>query len=214
VKNSSLRYVLLTDVAGSRQISDRKGFEKRLEETLKRVQHRYASVFEMPVQVWKGLDETAALLQEPWRLYSIMDSIDEGIAPYKMRFVMVKGKVDVIPADGNVSRADGEAFHLAAARMLDLKREGQKFSCYTGNEAFDKAWYAQLNLLWLVKSVWTKRQRTVYRMYGDTGRQEEVARQLHITQQQVSKTLKSIAAAQVQALEKTSLDWAEKELKG
>jgi len=53
----------------------------------------------------------------------------------------------------------------------------------------------------------------VYRMYNETGRQEEVARRLHISQQQVSKTLKSIAAAQVQALEKTSLDWAEKELK-
>jgi DNA-binding CsgD family transcriptional regulator len=213
VKNSPLKYVLLTDVAGSRQIGDRRSFEKRLDETLKEVQQLYAPVFEMPIQVWKGLDEAAALLKEPWQLYKVMDHIDDSIAPHKMRFVVVKGSVDVVPTDGNIARADGEAFHLAAARMLALKRDGLKFSCHTGNEAFDKAWSAQLNLLWLLKSGWTERQRTVYRMYNETGRQEEVARRLHISQQQVSKTLKSIAAAQVQALEKTSLDWAEKELK-
>ena len=213
VKNSPQKYVLLTDVAGSRQIKDRKSFEKKWDGTLKEVQKQYAPVFEMHMQVWKGLDEAAALLKEPWRLYNVMDRIDDGIAPYKMRFVVVKGRVDVMPADGSIFKADGEAFHQAAARMLDLKREGLKFSCHTGNEAFDKAWSAQLNLLWLVKSGWTERQRTVYRLYGETGRQEEVARRLHISQQQVSKTLQSIAAAQVQALEKTSLEWAEMELK-
>src|SRR5215218_3086770 len=111
MKKSPLKYVLLSDVVGSRKIKDRKGFEKKLAATLQRVQQQYAQVFEMPIQVWKGLDETAAMLKEPWKLYEVMDLIDESIAPYKMRFVVVKGSIDVMPQSGVISEADGEAFH-------------------------------------------------------------------------------------------------------
>src|SRR5215218_3455983 len=143
MKKSPLKYVLLSDVVGSRKIKDRKGFEKKLAATLQKVQQQYAGVFEMPIQVWKGLDETAAMVKAPWQLYPVMDRIDEGLAPYKMRFVVVKGSVDVLPQNGDISKADGEVFHMAAARMLDLKKQGLKFSCATGDDAFDKAWQGQ-----------------------------------------------------------------------
>lgn len=211
MKKGTLKYVLLSDVVGSRKIKDRKGFEKKLSETLQKIQQQYADVFEMPIQVWKGLDETAAMLKQPWRLYEVMDAIDERLLPYKMRFVLVKGGIDVMP-QRDISKADGEVFHLAAARMLELKREGLKFNCHTGNEAFDAAWGGQINLLWLVKQGWTERQRSVYRLYCETGLQGEVAKRLKISQQNVSKTLKSIAAAQVQALEKTLAGWTENSL--
>lgn len=213
MKKSQVKYVLLTDVVGSRKIKDRNTFEKKLAEAMQNVQKQHADVFEMPIQVWKGLDETAAMLKEPWKLYKIMDSIDEGIAPFKMRFVLVKGTVDVAPQNNDISKADGEVFHMAAARMFELKKEGLKFSCLTGNEAFDKAWQTQINLLWLVKESWTERQRKIYRLYCETGLQDEVAKRLKISQQNVSKTLKSIAATQVQALEKMTLDWTEKSFK-
>jgi len=212
VKNSS-KYVLLSDIVGSRKIKDRKGFETKLTKTLQQVQERYAGIFEMPIQVWKGLDETAAMLNEPWHLYKVMDAIDAGIAPERMRFVLVKGVVDVLPKQGTIAEADGAAFHTAAAEMLLLKKSGLKFSCQTGNKAFDTAWQAQVNLLWLVKQDWTERQRSLYRLYGETGLQEEVAKRLNISQQNVSKTLKSIAATQVQTLEKGLAEWTETSLK-
>jgi hypothetical protein len=213
MEKKTFKYVLLSDVVGSRRISDRKKFEKKLSATLLKVQQRFRSVFETPVQVWKGLDETAALVKEPWRLYDVMDAIDEGIAPYTMRFVLVKGEVDVLPKDGDVTKADGEAFHMAAAQMLELKESGLKFSCRTGDKALDEAWRVQVNLLWLVKKEWTERQRSVYRLYCETGLQDAMAKQLKIVQQTVSKTLKSISAAQVQELEKTLAHWAESQLK-
>ena len=212
MKKTGLKYVLLSDVVASRKIKDRKGFEKKLAATLQKVQQQYARVFEMPIQVWKGLDETAAMVKEPWQLYPVLDKIDEGLWPYKMRFVVIRGVVDVLPQNGDISKADGEAFHVAAAQMLELKRAGLKFRCQTGNEAFDKAWQGQLNLLWLVKEP-GRNGRAGYRMYCQTGVQEEVARRLKITQQNVSKTLKSIAATQVQALENNLAGWTEQELK-
>ena len=213
MKKNALKWVLLSDVVGSRKIKDRKIFEKRLAETLQQVQQQHAQVFEMPIQVWKGLDETAAMLKQPEQLYKVMDSIDEGIAPFQMRFVLVKAAVDVLPQDGDISKADGDAFHLAAARMLLLKKWGLKFSCQTGNETFDLAWQGQINMLWLIKRGWTDRQRCVYRLYNETGVQEDVAKQLNISQQNVSKTLKSIAAAQVHTLEETLARWTEWQFK-
>ncbi len=207
------KFILLSDIAGSRNITDRKRFEKKLAATLQQVQQQYADVFEMPIQVWKGLDETAAMLRAPWQLYNVMDAVDEGIAPLTMRFVLVRGRVDTMPEDGNISKADGEAFHIAAARMLELKKEDLKFSCATGDADFDAAWQGQLNLLWLLKRGWTARQRIIYRMYRETALQDVVAKKLGISQQTVSKTLKSIYAAQVQTLEKNIAHWTEQQLR-
>src|SRR5215204_4244060 len=124
MKKAVFKYVMLSDVVGSRKIKDRKKFERILTETLQSVQQQFSNVFEMPIQVWKGLDETAAVLQQPWCLYEVMDKIDELLAPYQMRFVLVKGTMDVLPRNGNISQADGEVFHMAATRMQDLKKEG------------------------------------------------------------------------------------------
>lgn len=208
-----LKHVLLSDVVGSRHIAERKKFEKKLSAALQEVSQRFASVFETPVQVWKGLDETAALVKEPWRLHEVMDALDEALSPHTMRFVVVQGPVDVLPPGGDVAKADGEAFHTATAEMLALKRSGLKFACRTQNAVTDAAWQAQVNLLWLLKKDWTERQRKTYRLYCQTGLQEAVARQLKVVQQTVSKTLKSISAAQVQQLERMINEWAEAELK-
>ena len=212
MKRNAVRWVLLSDVVGSRHIADRKQFEKRLADVLRTVSKRFVSVFETPVQVWKGLDETAALVKEPWRLHEVFDLIDEALAPHTMRFVAVQGAVDVLPADGNVAKADGEAFHTAAAEMLELKRSGLKFRCCTQNPVTDAAWQAQVNMLWLIKKGWTERQRDIYRLYCETGLQEAVAKELNVVQQTVSKTLKSISATQVQQLEHMLTEWAQTQL--
>lgn len=209
----SIKYVLLSDVVGSRKIKERKKFEKKLSEAVQQLNLQYSHVFELPMKVWKGIDEMAAIVKQPWLLYEVMTAIDNSIAPYQMRFALVKGVVDVMPKDGDIANADGDAFHNTAALMASLKKEGMKFRCQTGNENFDKAWYGQINLLWLVKRNWTERQRNIYQSYCNSGLQEDVAKSLKITQQTVSKTLKGVAATQVQALEKTLQQWAEAEFK-
>ena len=111
------------------------------------MQQQYADVFELLIQGWEGLDETAALLKKPWCLYQVMDALDEGLLPNKMRFVVVRGAVDVLPQTGEVSKAYSEAFHIAVAEMVALKRHGFKFSCQTGYALFNAAWQTQVNLM-------------------------------------------------------------------
>ena len=205
-------YVLLADVVGSRRIEDRAAFDKKLQAALQQANQTFENAFFLPLQVWKGLDEVAAVLSSPTELYTVISVIQEAVAPQKFRFVLVQGSIDVVPVSKDVREADGAAFHQAAEAMQNLKKEGLLFSCQTENRLWDIAYSTQLNLLLLLKDGWTERQRSIYEAYIKSGRQEKVAEALQVTQQTVSKTLQSIQAAQVQKLEAALQSWTKESL--
>jgi hypothetical protein len=207
MKKTVNRVVILGDVVRSRQIRARKKFESRLAAAVQEAAQQYSDAFDLPLKTWKGLDEIAAVLKKPAVLYPIINGIQNAIAPERMRFVMVRDAVDIVPANRDVTQADGPAFHRAAALMTTLKAKGLLFEAETGDAVQDKALNSQMNLLLLLKQDWTEKQRQIYNNYLKTGRQEEVARQLKVTQQSVSKTLKAIHAFQVQQLEAQFLSW-------
>jgi|GEM_PF-6712749 len=212
MKNSKLKFLLLSDIVGSRKIKERKKFEKRLEIILQQVSAQYGDAFELPIRVWKGLDEMAAVIGKPWLLYNIMDAIASGIVPYQVRFVLVKGRVELLSEDKDVAKADGEAFPAAVAQMNMLKKEGLYFTCDTGNSLFDQAWKTQVNLIRLIKKDWTEQQWLIYESYKSLASQEAVGKKLKITQQSVSKALRSIDAVQMIAIEKELESWTMAEL--
>jgi len=76
---------------------------------------------------------------------------------------------------------------------------------------YDKAFFVQVNALMLLKSYWTEKQRRIYIMYKKMASQAQVADGLNITQQTVSKTLRTIKAEEVMLLEKKLLLWSEKQ---
>ena len=200
-------YVLLADVVGSRSIQNRQRFDIAFEQGMEKTMQLYADAFEMPLKTWKGLDEIAAVLKKPHLVYGIMNELQNSIAPDKLRFVLVQGTIDIVPEDKDVRNADGTVFHIAAAQMLQLKKEALLFSCQTNDAVRDKALMTQVNLLMLLKEDWTERQRNIFIEYAKSGRQEEVAQQLKVTQQTVSKALKAIKAVQVQKLEQALNEW-------
>ena len=207
MRKSINRVVLLGDVVASRKIRARKKFESRLAAAVQQAGQDYSDAYELPLKTWKGLDEIAAVLKKPSMVYPIINAIQNAIAPESMRFVMVRDALDIIPASRDVTQADGPAFHRAAALMVALKGKGLLFEMESGNAVQDKALNSQLNLLLLVKQDWTEKQRQLFNYYLKTGRQEEVARQLKVTQQSVSKALKAIHAFQVQQLEEQFVSW-------
>ena len=213
MKKSNL-FVLLGDVVDSRKIENRTAFDKKLQESLSAATRMFGNAFVLPLQAWKGLDEVAAVLATPYELYPLLSVIQDRVAPQKFRFVLAEGSIDVMPQNGDVREADGSAFHGAAESMQQLKREGLLFSCKTGNALWDTAYSTQVNLLLLLKDDWTERQRSIYTAYVKSGRQEEVAATLQVTQQTVSKTLQAIKAAQVQKLEAALQNWTKESLNG
>lgn len=207
-------FVLLGDVVDSRKIEDRTGFDQKLGDALVTVKEMFTNAFVLPLQIWKGLDEIAAVLATPYELYPLLSVIQDRVAPQKFRFVIAEGSIDVMPENGDVRQADGNAFHKAAEAMQGLKKEGLLFSCKSGNPLWDNAYNTQVNLLLMLREGWTERQRSIYAAYIKSGRQEEVAETLQVTQQTVSKTLQAIKAAQVQKLEAALQHWTKESLNG
>lgn len=211
MKKSQVKWVLLTDVVGSRKIKDRAKFEKVFVQAIKEANREFRDDLTLPVRGWKGLDELAAMIANPKCLYRLADMLNGMLAPAQLRLSVVKQQVDILPEDGDIRSADGPAFHEAAAQMLELKREGLLFGIWSGDEATDKPLAVSINLLLLLKEGWTGRQRDIYTAYCQTGNQEAVAQKLSVSQQAVSKTLKTIKGSQVQLLEAGLQQWLDKQ---
>jgi hypothetical protein len=205
------KWVLLTDVVGSRKIKDRATFEKIFAQAIATANREFEYDLILPMKGWKGLDEQAAMIGDPKCLYRLADLLNNLLAPVQLRLSIVKHEVDVLPADKDIRSADGPAFHEAAAQMLQLKKEGLLFGILSGDRETDEPLAVSINLLLLQKEAWTRKQRAIYTAYCQTGNQEAVAKKLSVSQQAVSKALKTIKGSQVQLLENGLQQWLDKQ---
>ena len=186
-------YVLYGDVIGSRSISDRPAFNKKINAVIERV---------------NGLFEKQCLAaQTPIVLLQIATEISRLLLPQQMRFVIAAGNIDTAVEGRDVSRMDGDAFHKAAAMLSELKSEKLWLKCDTTNRQFDYAAENQLNALMLVKKNWTARQVVLYQTYGEHKNQVKVAEIIGVTQQVISKQMTAIDANEVMKVEEKFDTW-------
>ena len=206
MKKKSSPHVLLGDVVASRNIENRKQFEKKINSVLQWATARYSNLFTLPLKTWKGLDEIAAVVIQPQSIYPLISGINERLYPQQMRFVLAKGEIEKKRGATDISQLDGEAFHKASALMAELKKENFLFKC-SSDGVFDTAFNNQVNAVWLLKARFTEKQMKIYSLYAETANQEEVAVKLKITQQTVSKTMNAINGFGLLKLEKNINDW-------
>ena len=200
-------YVLYGDVIGSRSISDRPAFTKKIGATIERVNELFEKQCLAPLKIEKGLDEVAAAAQTPIVLLQIATEISRLLLPQQMRFVIAAGNIDTAVEGRDVSRMDGDAFHKAAAMLSELKSEKLWLKCDTTNRQFDYAAENQLNALMLVKKNWTARQVVLYQTYGEHKNQVKVAEIIGVTQQVISKQMTAIDANEVMKVEEKFDTW-------
>lgn len=200
-------FTLLGDVINSRKIKRRKSFDRKFTMAISQVTQLYKDSFKVAVKKWKGIDEVAAIIDNPAHVYELIRDINEFIYPQKIRFVLAKGEIEMKPGVEDISELDGNAFHEASSLMAELKKSGDVFASTGNNEMKDVALTNQVNALFLLKERWTEKQILVYKYYYTTLNQEAVAKKFKITQQSVSKTLKAINAVKIIELEKKVIAW-------
>jgi len=182
-------YVILGDVISSSRISDRENFQKRFEETCKEINIRYTNDMYADFKILKGIDEIGGVLSTMSNSYKIITNILERLYPNLMRFVLVLDYIDTSVETRNVIKMDGPAFHKASDIMSTLKKSKLMFDMYVGDKVIDTAIAGQINLILLLKKNWSARQHQIVKEYKISKNQYEVAKNLGITQQAVSKTL-------------------------
>jgi hypothetical protein len=200
--------LLLGDVINSRGIKNRKHFEKKFQAALEEVVRRHKDAFTFPLKQWKGIDEIAGLLKTPGDIYKIITTVNELLDPEQMRFVMAVGQIDVSGKSKDISLLDGPVFHEAATKMGEIKKDKWLFGVAGVDGLEAKALDVQVNSLLLIRAGWTEKQRKIYYLYSKNENQEQTGKQLKITQQSISKTLRLIAGTQVFNLESKLTDWA------
>jgi predicted XRE-type DNA-binding protein len=176
-------------------------FQKRLEETCKKINSVYAGNIYADFKILKGIDEIAGVLSTMSKSYEIITTILEQLHPNLMRFVLVLGYVETSIETMDVARMDGPAFHKASDIMGTLKKSKLMFEMSVGDKVVDTAIAGEINLILLLKKNWSAKQHWIVMEYEKTKNQYEIAKNLGITQQAVSKTLNRSMWKEIRSIE-------------
>lgn len=208
-------YVLLADVVGSRELDDRERFGDRLRATLTAAGYRHADALVADLAALKGVDEFGGVLADRGAVYDVVRDLQAGLHPVAARYAVVGGVIDVKPDADAVADMDGPAFHRADELLEGLPREGGRFAFETGvgeagasvdsevdggdgtgdgevdRDVDDRLVTAAVDAVLALREEWTPRQARVARVYRERGTQTAAAEALGVTQQTVSRTLRS-----------------------
>lgn len=194
-------YVLLGDVMSSRRISNREGFRKKIEEILEKTNDIYNKDIFTGFKILKGIDEIGGVLSNISNSYNMINAISEQLYPDRIRFVLVCDYIDTGLETMDVSKMDGPAFHRASDIMNSLKKSKLMFEMSVSDKMKDTAIAGQINLILLIKKNWSMKQHQIVKEYKNTNNQDDVAKNLGISQQAVSKTLSRIMWKEIIGIE-------------
>lgn len=210
VKNNPMsKIVVLADLRDSRKVPERNAFEKRL----KRVVAQIRKDQDCLLQITQGIDLLVGVTDRWSKAYLIGRTLNRNVAPERYRVGIGRGAIDVEGDSKDVNLMDGPAFHRAADALeesenLDLPyvfRDWDGGPHGRSRHAGSTLALVERNLkLWdFIETGWTKRAREIYALYRQTGRQEDVAKTLGISQPAVSKALNREASELHKATEAT-----------
>lgn len=194
-------YVILGDVISSRRIRDREEFQHKLETILENINDTYTEDIFADFKILKGIDEIGCVLSTMSNGYRIINAIAEQLHPNLMRNVMVFDYIDAGIKTRDISKMDGPAFHKASDILRNLKKSKLMFDMSVSDKMIDTAISGQINLILLTKKNWSLNQHQIAKEYKSTNNQDEVAKNLGISQQAVSKTLNRIMWKQIFGIE-------------
>ena len=194
-------YVILGDVISSRRIAERETFQKKLEETCQYINAIYSSDIYAGFKILKGIDEIGGVLLTMSKSYEVINVLLEKLHPTLMRFVLVFDYIDTALETKDIAKMDGPAFHKASDRMHTLKKSKLMFDMSVGDKVVDTTISGQINLILLLKRNWSVKQHQIVKEYEKAKNQYEAAKNLGITQQAVSKTLKRSMWKELKSIE-------------
>jgi hypothetical protein len=218
-------YLLLGDVKSSRKIENRDYFQDKLIKSYNKLNEDYIEDFYAKFKIIKGLDEIGCVLTNPVHIYDMIIEILDQIHPQEMRFAIVYDTINT-GLEGekkDITKMDGPAFHRASELMNDLKNSKLYFDMsinieeildsnntlynkelsHTINEIIKKELVKLINQTISKRQKWTEKQRNIIKEYDKFRNQKEVANKQNITQQAVSKQLKTADLKEIRNTEES-----------
>jgi len=182
-------FVVLGDVVGSREVTDREALQRHLQRSMEEINRRCGNDIRADFSLLKGVDEFGGVLTGVSALYEVVKTIYRGTYPTAVRFAGAYDRVDVGSTRNDVAEMDGPAFHLADGLLSDLDADSRLFSLHTGGDLFDILIGNYVNLCLMQMNEWTPREMEIVDAYERLGTQSEAAGELDVSQQRVSNVV-------------------------
>ncbi len=180
-------YLLWGETASWGMVDD---YQSRLEVICRVVNSRYSKHLHTPLSPLQDHRRVGAVLFNLSRVYDILDIVLKGLYPQSMRLVLVHDFLEEI-SDKDVNQLQGPALEKATRMMTNLEREGLLFEMAVDRKETDLALSGLVNSVQLLKQGLSAKKRRIISEYVKTGKQSLAASNLNMTQQGVSKALKS-----------------------
>jgi len=204
------RYVVLTgDLKSSKKLKDRAKVQEGLKNALMTINKRFEDAIIAEFIVVRG-DSFQGMMSSPEHLFDVYYALFENIGCQFYLGVGIGGISTRLSE--NVGEMDGEAFHRAFNALEQAKRENVWIKFESGWE-IDKIITCLLNFTVDVMWSWTERQKEVIMHYkkvksrrGDVTL-EEIADDMKVTKQTVSKILKRSKYRMIEEAERNFVDF-------
>lgn len=148
---------VIADVVGSRSVTNRAAFQRRLVRAITSINKSYAQTIASRFILTVG-DEFQGLLAATDQIVPILASLRSGIHPVELRFGVGVGSLDT-PLREEALGMDGECFHLARS---GLQRAAQRRTPVEVEARAEQEPFSIYALLYgALRRLWTERQRQV-----------------------------------------------------
>ena len=206
-------YVLLGDVVSSTRIVERDIFQKKINDACMEINGLYADDILADFKILKGLDEIGGVLFSSSNVYDVITILLDRLYPNLMRFALAFDRIDTAVESKDVAKMDGPAFHKASDIIIELKQTKKYFAMFLGYGNLDKVIGGTINLILTIKRDWSQKEHQIVNETKKGNTQVEIAKELGITQQAVSKTLKRLMWKELEGLEEDLKSFMKIEIK-
>ncbi len=204
--------VVIADVVNSRQIADRRVFQKRLERSLEHLQKSHSDLVSPPT-VTLG-DEFQAVYRRADHVFRDFFMLQRLLYPHRLRVAVGVGRLSTRVNKRMSIGMDGPAFHLARQGIIEAKQSGVLLRVMMEHKR-DCGWIAPaLELLSHMVLDWKKNRLEILQRLLDGEDPRTVAQAMKITGTAVYKNIQAGALNSVRSLCAEVVQAIETERKG
>jgi|SRR5580704_93535 hypothetical protein len=187
VRASQLYIAIIADMVGSRSVprSQRRVLQKKFADLIAALNRDYRKILASKFVITLG-DEFQGLLNSATAIPDMIWRLEQDLPQREFRVGIGLGTLDT-PIQKYAINIDGPALHSARAAIEYAKKTKALGGVFRGFGELDDILNGVASLLWFQRSRWTQRQRDIANLLRKGISQTEVAEELRITKQVVSR---------------------------
>ncbi len=180
--------ILVGDVIKSSKKFRPKEWES-FEHSIEAVNIKFKSSLPIPITIYSG-DSFGAVCNDVVSAIEIILAIQETQKHQRSRFVLIEDEITYGMDKKNFLTLEGPALWKSEEKLTAIKKKKQLFLADLQNDLLTKTVNTIVNLILSLRNDWGEQEWIIYKNYNADIKQKDLAKELGITQQYVSKIIR------------------------